>query len=704
MSELNNWLLHQEGEEWERFKAEKGDRRQTKAAMLAGLGLAASLGVVAAKSDEAKADTQGQEVHDLLLCTCDSGDNPVETVVTDPKSLDYNSYPSSWDDPENILSASAPRFWNGYVFKPFSNYVTQTSGWRIFKMVNGEEIEAGQLPDVISGYMDVISQNAGLINGSDGNFYRLIDMGNTVAIELVGESPLMPDFSYGGYLFSKYSVYGSPTHDEEAVVMDEDNPTEIASVLMIATGGTSFNNTGCDVDKQTGELVMTAQNGYRVAQLPPLVDGKLPPDFSLSDLTFSPIIPLGSQIIDKAIAGYGYKYFFSGSSNEIVIKTPDNKKQVISGSQLGMTNISGVIGLGGGGIYVIADDSFNQPPVSLIPTTDPAKFIAPGVPFEKIIDEPTDVTKHIIDDGCTVIPAEYQSEFDPPPDLCQGVTCPPPANECEQAACNTGTGACDETAKPNGTSCNADANACTVGDSCQDGQCAPGTPKTCPEPAEQCKESDGCNPATGDCGIKNKTDGTACNDGNSDTENDQCVSGACEGTPIQVEPNPEQEPDVVEQDDTAESSPEPDTDIVEQNNNEIVEGEVAGVEPGDDVIEVSPDVGEDGNDSGDVNLGDVNPDETNPDGVADAVDSCDSSGDAGGDASSDTSPDDDTDGKAENPDAFVDGKSPGGCGCETNGRTPNNPDGILLLGMLAAGAGLIARSRDRIRSALNLKS
>src|SRR3989339_982105 len=98
MPELNNWLQYQEDEEFERFKTEKSNKRRTKAAMLAGLGLAASLGVVAAKADEAKADTQGQEVHDLLLCTYDNGSSlPVGTgyIATNPNSPGDNVYPQS---------------------------------------------------------------------------------------------------------------------------------------------------------------------------------------------------------------------------------------------------------------------------------------------------------------------------------------------------------------------------------------------------------------------------------------------------------------------------------------------------------------------------------------------------------------------------------------------------------------------------------
>lgn len=574
MSELNNWLQYQEDEEFERFKAEKGSKRQTRVAMLAGLGLAASLGVVATKADEAKADTQGQEVHDLLLCTytTDNGEAPgTGYIATNPKDSDDPLYPQSFNnvDPEKIPSYNTPLFWKGYIFRATYDYYTGASIYRVYKMVNGQEIETGQLPNIVgSDLFYVISHNAGIIM-TGGDFYRLTDTGSTVTAELLGDAPIFPGASYGGYLFGK-SLEEIPVKSEKAVLLSEDDPTEIASIATVSSGLFAFHGLGSDVDEQTGEFVITADNGFRVAQLPTLdQDGKLPLDFSLTDVTFGPAISLPEDVI-TVVSTHGYKYFLNGVAEKIIIASPNGQKYTIDQSQFGTANISWIKKLPSGGIYVIFESSFNQPPISLVPTSDPAKFIAPGVPFEKIIDEPTNVTQHIIDDGCTVIPQEYQGEFEPILTPCEGVTCPPPANECKQASCDSGTGDCEDTPKPDGTACDADANACTVGDACADGQCASGTPKTCAEPAEQCKQSAGCDADTGDCLVINKTNGVLCNDGDPGTENDKCAGGVCEGTPIQVEPNPETEPDVVEQ------------------KEEIIEGELieeGGIEPDEDVVE-----------------------------------------------------------------------------------------------------------------------
>ena len=580
---------------------------------LGGVTTLALLASLAVDGKEAKAEPNvpgGQEIHDLLLCACDSGDKPVETIVTDSKSPDYSSYPSSWDDPEKILSGGAPRFWKGYFFKPFSNYVAGTLEWHIFKMANGEESEVGQLPEgIFAPYMDIISLKSGLVTGTNGKYYRFVDTGSTVNLEELGDIPQWGALgnSYGGYIFNEHPDLNNQ-HKSYVSILNEDDilnsvpglEVPLASEIELQTDGTNKESGGLDVDEQTGELVVALQYGFVTAQLPPLdADGKLPADFSLTELTFSQNSQktnLGKSTIDT-FANQGYKYFKASNAKSIFAVAPDAQKYELTSAQLcgnSGTTIAKMLKLETGGIYIIFDDDFNLPPISLVPTSDPMKFIAPGVPFEKIVDEPTNVTQHIIDDGCTVIPAEYHSEFEPAPDPCADVTCPPPAEQCKTAVCDQATGDCVDTNKIDGTTCDADANACTVGDSCADGQCAPGAPKTCAQPAEQCEQSAGCDANTGNCLVIDKTNGTLCNDGDPDTENDKCASGVCEGTPV--------------------VKPEPDGDDAEQED--VIEGElVEEVEPDEDVVEAYPE----GGDSDVANPDTVEPDMTSPEPDADVA-------------------------------------------------------------------------------------
>jgi Right handed beta helix region len=122
-------------------------------------------------------------------------------------------------------------------------------------------------------------------------------------------------------------------------------------------------------------------------------------------------------------------------------------------------------------------------------------------------------------------------------DTCQSGTCIggnlkgcPASDQChDTGSCDPATGQCSDPPKPDGSACD-DGNACTRTDTCQSGVCVGSDPVTC-TPLGSCQTSD-CDPATGQCVVGNKPNGTACDDGNSCTEHDACQDGACAGTPI----------------------------------------------------------------------------------------------------------------------------------------------------------------------------
>jgi hypothetical protein len=83
--------------------------------------------------------------------------------------------------------------------------------------------------------------------------------------------------------------------------------------------------------------------------------------------------------------------------------------------------------------------------------------------------------------------------------------------------------------QPDGTSCN-DNNACTTGTTCTAGVCgSPTSTVTCSVAAgDQCHVAGVCNPNTGTCSTPNAPDGTTCNaDSNGCTMGDFCQAGAC---------------------------------------------------------------------------------------------------------------------------------------------------------------------------------
>jgi cysteine-rich repeat protein len=93
-------------------------------------------------------------------------------------------------------------------------------------------------------------------------------------------------------------------------------------------------------------------------------------------------------------------------------------------------------------------------------------------------------------------------------------------NVCTNDACS-GSGVC--THQPNAAACD-DLNACTAGDACEDGACAPGKPVDCDD-GNLCT-TDACNPALG---CTHSTNAFPCNDGNACTLSDACSKGACVG-------------------------------------------------------------------------------------------------------------------------------------------------------------------------------
>lgn len=696
MSELNNWLQHQEDEEFEEFKVKKGNERQTNAAMLAGLGLAVSLGAVAANGNEAKAEEQGQGAHDLLLCTYYNPEAGIGTVINDPES-------DNDQDPvlDNSLDfGTAQRIYKGYILKPYGE-------WRVYKRVNGQDIQVGVLNGLNGKVIGGIS-DSGVAAVSGGYFAKITDTGTTLASELVGETPLSGGHALAaGFVFANYSDAQNYEHlgavSEEDILNCTDGNIPVASTIQVPVPATTKYSSGLDYDKSTGELVIAMNEGVITIDLTPFLDenGKLPYDFSLSGADFGQFVDFGLSTTGT-LASNGYQYFVVSGGQGIIMRTPaqiastsqipSDKFTIIDKSQLGNGGkIKSAYELVTGGIYIILDGE--QSPVVL--HEDGSITVDPGdmTPFIK---------------KCFVIPEEYHDMFKPGP--CDGVVCET-ANECAEVACKPETGDCEETAKPDDTPCVGPTNLCATYHVCKDGVCVGGpTEMTCGD-NNGCTE-DSCIPATGCSNIP--TPGASCNygDGDDDTADGKCTNtGSCEETPV-VNP----EPDVVEPE--VEPDPEEGPDVVEQE--EIIEGELVEegeIEPGEDVVEASPeelDVVEqkdtsdadssDGTDAVDMDEAKQEPDikvDASVDASGDLAsedlikdDSGDNGDNVGQETGADSSEDDtisaDTDPQKKDP----------GCGCDAGGETPNTANSTFLLGLGLALAGTVARFGNRIRSVL----
>jgi hypothetical protein len=108
------------------------------------------------------------------------------------------------------------------------------------------------------------------------------------------------------------------------------------------------------------------------------------------------------------------------------------------------------------------------------------------------------------------------------------VTCPDPEGPhptCLAAICDPATGACSEIADGEGLACD-DSNACTVNETCSDGECGSGSEVNCND-GNPCTD-DSCDLDSGCAHLPNTA---PCNDGDVCTTADQCDSGACLGGP-----------------------------------------------------------------------------------------------------------------------------------------------------------------------------
>lgn len=103
-------------------------------------------------------------------------------------------------------------------------------------------------------------------------------------------------------------------------------------------------------------------------------------------------------------------------------------------------------------------------------------------------------------------------------------------NFCTLDICQEGV--CQYTNLSDGASCD-DEKFCTVNDECSMGVCVGGDQRDCSFLDDQCNMGV-CDEANHECAFQPKEDGTPCDDENSNTCNDQCSGGLCQGIPCDI--------------------------------------------------------------------------------------------------------------------------------------------------------------------------
>ncbi len=126
-------------------------------------------------------------------------------------------------------------------------------------------------------------------------------------------------------------------------------------------------------------------------------------------------------------------------------------------------------------------------------------------------------------------------------ELCQGklcklqpaVTCAPPTaagQSCYDNVCEPTSWSCFLKNKPEGSACN-DGDPCTTGDSCGIGVCVSGAPIQCPGSGPCVTYA--CSPQSGGaCQATYAAEGKACDDQNACTVGEVCHGGGCAGTAL----------------------------------------------------------------------------------------------------------------------------------------------------------------------------
>jgi|GEM_PF-3402775 len=108
-----------------------------------------------------------------------------------------------------------------------------------------------------------------------------------------------------------------------------------------------------------------------------------------------------------------------------------------------------------------------------------------------------------------------------------GPDCSAWTDPCNIGTCNEDADACEATPRADGASCD-DGAYCTVNDACDSGTCEGGGTRDCSVAADQCNDG-ACNEGSDVCEASPKPDGTACDDGDVYTIDDECTAGTCLG-------------------------------------------------------------------------------------------------------------------------------------------------------------------------------
>lgn len=457
----------------------------------------------------------------------------------------------------------------------------------------------------------------------------------------------------GQYIFKRFGVGGTTAVQlkayEKAAFMHND-PTvspyvQATKFINVDAGGNpNISSTGLAIDPKAKILYIGLNTGFMKLPIQDFIDAN--GNFTSLDWMdkawidqHSEYVDFGCQTRNLTTADDGTVFadsFTCEFTISVVYRDGNVYKVPYTGGPGALRDIKH---LPGGRLLTMETLGSVKNPMRLIPTTDTAKQLYPGVPFELVYLQDAPLLSGTYNDCTGASTAEMvdaiiaEGDCLSPPNPCEGVSCDDgnactddtcvadgelpscvntnndnntcddndpltiddqctdgvcqgtPPDPCEDIVCDDGNActvdvcavidgeaACGTNNAENGTKCD-DNDPLTTDDLCIDGTCM-GIPATCDDADKAACDDE--NPCTDDscnifqgvpvCSNASVADEpvTPCDDGNPDTENDQCTSGLCEGTPIvqpepEPEPGPEQDKDVVEYEEVNEVADEPDT-------------------------------------------------------------------------------------------------------------------------------------------------
>ena len=494
--------------------------------VMAALAGVAAFGAVG-KGKEAKAETK-----EAAVCRI-SPDFGLPFVAKDNVDGDGDDDDETKTEPMPKVIGGLSKVWNGLLFQRIS-HLGQGILYYIYDLNTMEKL--AELPELTGGIAHITDNGIVCIGQNEGmEFFKLIPPNNgsqQYSLEYRGSTDsAAATGSTGGWIIRQEALFpeNGAIQDilklyRESNIENNTGGLELAADQQIPINENPYDYvSGFAIDSHNSKVLYAistsdGKTGYK--EIPFSIDQNGDIQIDQENINFIELeYDLKQIVADKTSGARAFLNQINPANPQnpasILLRIEStNETYEIPASAL-PSGIDSILALENGRFYVVFSDNDLVPHI-LEPTTEPADYIAPGIPYElyeSIFPAPAGWESITCDAGT------YESDEQ---DLCADVQCPP-APPCKTNTCDPTDGQCKEDQVQDGMPCT-DGDACTEGDECQTGACQPGEQKQCDD-GEDCTD-DSCNQATGNCDyLPNQN---PCDDNDACTEGDECATGTCQ--------------------------------------------------------------------------------------------------------------------------------------------------------------------------------